>query len=80
MPIPTKEKFVIGRKWNNPQIYAFVTDEKIEMHIDLKDFIHALAQEIGSSIFLTKKSFETKLTEAALKVTEEIKKASVEVT
>jgi hypothetical protein len=76
-----KERFVVGRKWNSPVIYTYATSEKIEMQIDLADFINALVEEAGSpALTMTKAGLKAKLLEAAEKVVSEVKTASREVT
>lgn len=75
-----RERFVIGRKWNNPSIYTYVNAEQIEMQLDLADFINALVEEAGSpALTMTKSGLKAKLLEAAEKVCTEVKKASREV-
>lgn len=75
-----RDKIVIGRKWNNPKIYTVVNVDKIEMDIDLENFSHALAEEIGNPTFImTKAQLEKKIHSAIKAVVSEIKTASREV-
>jgi hypothetical protein len=38
---------VISRKWGNPIINVFITDESISMTMTMDDFTRALAQELN---------------------------------
>jgi hypothetical protein len=74
------EKVVIGRKWNNPSIYALVTDQRIELQVSLEDYLQALVIELGSPAFIfSKETLKAKIFEASQKVSEEIKKVSSKV-
>ena len=76
----TSSKVVIGRKWSNPQIYAYVDGDKIEMQISLEDFLTGLVDEIGSpATLLTKAALKARVLAASRAVVEEVKKASLEV-
>lgn len=75
-----RSKVVIGRKWNNPNIYTYIDVNKIELDISLKDFIHALAEEIGNpALCMTKAQLEKRMQTALDKVLSEVKKVSTEV-
>jgi hypothetical protein len=75
-----RDRVVVGRKWNNPNIYTLVESERIEMRILLDDFINALAVEMGSPAFLmTKAGLKERLKLAATAALDEIKKASAQV-
>ena len=75
-----KYKVVVGRKWNNPEVYTQLCDEKIELAISIENFVLALAAEIKSPAFiLTKAGLAHELSAAIPKVLSEVKKSSVEV-
>ena len=43
----SKKVVTKSRKWNNPNILAWVNDEEVGVAMKLDDFIVALAHEIG---------------------------------
>jgi len=74
------DKFTISRYWNSPKIYYELTNEKIQLQMDLSDFITALKQEIGSvTTTITQKGFETKLDNAVSTVLKRVKEESAKV-
>jgi hypothetical protein len=75
-----KAKIVVGRKWNNPEIYVKVTDNEIDMAVNSADFINALVEELGSpALIMTKEGLKARLRDAFTKVLSEIKTASIKV-
>jgi hypothetical protein len=75
-----KAKLVIGRLWNNPEIYTQVTDEKIEMQISLEDYHKALVAEMGSpALVMTKDGLLERMEAASERVLTEVKTASSEI-
>lgn len=75
-----RSKVVVGRKWNNPQIYTHVDSEKIEMQISVEDFLTALVEEMGSpAMVMTRAALRARLAAAAKQVLEEVKRVSREV-
>lgn len=75
-----KTKFVISRKWNNPQFKYVITDEDMSCEMNLDDFIRALKQEIGSVTWTFKKdTFEKNLDMAIQKIIRGAKEESVKV-
>ncbi len=73
-------KVVISRKWNNPEISASVTNEKIELVMKLDDFVEALGRELGSPTWMfTQATLIEKLNAAYSRVMSEVKGASKEV-
>lgn len=78
--ISVKNKVVVGRKWNNPEIYTHLSTEKIQLEISIEDFVLALANEIKRPAFiLSRNGLNTELLAAIPKVLSEVKKTSVEV-
>lgn len=45
-----------SRRWNNPNIIAWVNNEEIGMGMKLDDFLVALSEEIGNPLFLLTKA------------------------
>ncbi len=75
-----REKLVIGRKWNNPEIYTHIDVNKIELGISMENLVHALAQEVDKpALIMTKAQLEKRLQIAMTKVLSEIKRCSTEV-
>ena len=73
----TDSKLLIGRMRGSPKIYTIVTNERIQLGIDLSDFITSVCNEIGNpSFILTKAQLEKRLQDASHLVIREIKKES----
>ena len=52
-PAVTAKSIVVkARKWNNPQIIAWVNNESIGMGMNLPDYLNALVTEIGNPAFI----------------------------
>lgn len=70
-------KVLVGRMRRNPKIYTVVTNERIQLGIDLSDFIKNLCLEIGNpSLIVTKTQLEKRMLEASQVVIRDIKKES----
>lgn len=69
-----KTKLITSRKWKNPGIEAFVSDEEIGARIDITDFIDALVEEVGNpATLMTKAGLKAKLEAASLSVLKELR-------
>lgn len=74
-----RTRVVVGRKWNYPEIYTHVCDEKIELAISLENFILALISEAKSpALIMSRSGLNAQLLAAIPKVLAEVKKASVQ--
>jgi len=47
---PINARVVIGRNWHNPEIYAMVSLEKIEMTMKLEDLVKIISSEVESAM------------------------------
>jgi hypothetical protein len=75
-----KTVITIGRKWNNPRIMVWVTDEEIGLGLSLDDFLIALAAEIGNpATLLTSAQMLRRIQASAKSVIETVKEHSAEV-
>ena len=71
------KKFVVSRKWRNPEIMVRVTDEEIGVEIDLLTLVQCLTEQLNAPLMiLTKKQLEMKLSKAFLEITAEMKRAT----
>ena len=72
-----KETLHISRYWHNPEIRVAVHREGIEIEMSFDSFCRALADEIGSPMFMLKhETLKEKLMEAAEAVLNKTKEAS----
>lgn len=71
----------ITRKWHHPTIVTTVSDEKINLHIDMADFEKALAAELGATLgaVTTRAAVLSKLGPAVKAVLEGVKEESAKV-
>lgn len=70
-----KTRVVVSRKWQQPAIEAFVSDEEIGANMDLNDFIQALVQELDPA----NTDLAEQLKFASIAVLDEMKKATISV-
>jgi len=69
-----REKVIISRRWNRPEIDAFIDSEKVGASMKLSDFVDALAAEIGSPMgIMTKAQLKVRMQAASAVVAEEMK-------
>ena len=72
------EKIVVSRKWNNPNVTAFMENNEVGAKISLDDFINAVVEEIGNPTSLvTKQALRNRLIIASSEVVKEMKKQTV---
>ena len=72
------EKIVVSRKWNNPNVTAFMENNEVGDKISLDDFINAVVEEIGNPTSLvTKQALRNRLIIASSEVVKEMKKQTV---
>jgi hypothetical protein len=75
-----KTVVTVSRKWNNPEIKTVVEDAGIALTIELDDFKTALKQEIGSVAWtFSKKTFDTMIDDAFVRIVEGVKEESAKV-
>ena len=68
---------VVSRKWHEPAIRAWVSQQEIGMSMWLEDYIKSLAAEIGNpALILTQAQLLKKLQLAAAAIETEMKLAS----
>ncbi len=61
----SKSVVVKSRKWDNPNILAYVNNEEIGLAMKLDDFLNALVEEIGSpALIVTKEQLKNKVMQA----------------
>ena len=78
--IGEKAIVTIIRKWNNPTIHVWASDEEIGMQMDLIDFVKALAAEVGSpTMVLTKKQLLDKMLAGMIAIELEVKSKTLEI-
>lgn len=72
------EKIVVSRKWNNPEVTAFMENNEVGAKISLDDFINAVVEEVGNPTSLvTKQALKNRLIIASSEVIKEMKKQTV---
>lgn len=70
----------VSRKWSQPNILVWVTNEEIGMGMKLDDYLVALCEEIGNpTLLLTKAQMLQKMREATPVVEREMKEASLHI-
>jgi C-terminal processing protease CtpA/Prc len=75
-----KSILTISRKWHNPQIEVAISNEGINLKMDMADFKEALKREIGSITWtFRKETFNQMLDEAITKIISGIKEESAKV-
>jgi len=80
VPTGDKTKLVISRHWHHPQITVRITNEKIGIDLDVRDFFKVLLEEIGSPAMLFSKSaLEEKMNAAMHRIEERVKEATIHV-
>lgn len=68
---------VVSRKWDNPEIRAFVNFEGVGASIDVRAFVAALVAETGNPLtIVTQAQLERVMQAAAARVLEELKAAT----
>lgn len=68
---------VVSRKWDRPDIEAFVNFERVGASINVRDFVAALAAEVGNPIgVLTQGQLERRMQAAAAVILEELKSST----
>ena len=73
-----KNIVTVTRYWHNPQIKTEVSIDKIQLGIDLDDFVVVLANEFKNiTMTFTKNQFLEKLNQAKNKVIQKIKEESI---
>lgn len=72
-----KLKVVVSRKWDKPEIEAYLHSDAVGARIELSAFINALAAEVGKPLFiLTPEQLRTKMLDASARVLAEMKDAT----
>ena len=72
------EKIVVSRKWNNPEVTAFMENNEVGAKISLDDFINGVVEEVGNPTSLvTKQALKNRLIIASSEVIKEMKKQTV---
>jgi hypothetical protein len=75
-----KYKVVITRNWHQPEISMLVTDERIELWMDMDDFVRAVVAEVGNPTFMvTGKQLQARLAAAAETVLSGMKRETVKI-
>lgn len=70
-------RFVVSRKWNNPEIKVYVNDKEIGVEVDLLTFIDCLVRELNPPrMFLTKGHLDTQLRKSVQNIIQEMKRAT----
>lgn len=73
-------KVVVSRNWHQPDISLLVTDERIELWMEMDDFVKAVVTEIGNpTLMVTQSQLQKKLQAAATKVLEGMKRETVQI-
>lgn len=73
-----KQKIIVSKNWNNPEILINVFIHELEIAMDIDSFLECIVEEIGNPTFIvTKEKLKQKLAEANKKIVEEMKKATV---
>jgi hypothetical protein len=77
-----KQRIVVSRRWSHPQISCKITDDEINMSVDINEFLNALIAAIGTPpLQLTaakrKAWIARRIDDATGEVIDEIKRASV---
>jgi hypothetical protein len=73
----SKSVVTVSRKWHEPQIRVWVSQEEIGMSMWLDDYLKALAKEVGNpATLLTNAQLLRVLQKAAINVETEMKLAS----
>jgi hypothetical protein len=69
-----RSKIVVSRKWNSPDIEAFVSVEEIGAACSVPDFISILTDEVGNpTLLVTKAALKAKLQQGWAKLEKELK-------
>jgi hypothetical protein len=75
--ITPKQVVTISRKWNNPEIMAFMDDVEVGAQVGLSDFVEAMVRVMGSpTMILTKKQLRERMFDSCHEVLEEVKRAT----
>ena len=73
-----KEKLVISRHWDSPEIKVSIKNAGIELECTLEDFIAGLFHELKHPLMLlTRKGMEAEIVRAKTEVLNKIKEASI---
>lgn len=73
-----RQKVVVSRKWNSPNITVFITDEEIGIAMSLDNWIEAVVSEIGNpTLMVTKAQLKDNLIKAAEAIATEMKQSTV---
>ena len=74
-----KTKITTSRKWKQPNITTFVSEEEVGAEMDINDFIHALIEELGDPQKIKKHELQSKLETAVQAIIHEMKSKVVHV-
>jgi hypothetical protein len=75
-----KTKLIVSRKWHQPQIETFLSNEEVGASMELTDFIQALSEHIGNpTLLITKGALAQKLQQASDAVLDEIRRATIHI-
>lgn len=72
-----KEMVVVSRKWKNPEITAFVSQEQVGAKMDLQAFLGTLVEGIGNPTFyVTKAQLMAKMCDVSEQIIQEMKQST----
>ena len=72
-----KQRIVVARKWENPEILAFMSDKEVGASMDLVSFLSALAQEVGNpTLLFSTQGMLKKMLEASETIQKEMKEST----
>ena len=76
----SKRGVVVSRKWDNPRIDVWFTQEEIGIHMELDSFINAIVAECGNpTLLLTNAQLAERVYTAVLRVVDEMKAATAQI-
>lgn len=47
---PLKAQVVVGRRWHQPEVYAMVSVDKIEMTMTLEDLVRVISYQVKETV------------------------------
>ena len=76
----SKEKIVVSRRWNEPEIELFVSQVEVGARMGLQPFIDAVLEELGSpTMIMTRAQLAKKVDAAITSVVDEMKRQTVNI-
>ena len=74
-----KTKITTSRKWKQPNITTFVSEDEVGAEMDINDFLTALTEELGDPQKIKKQDLRSKIEIAAQAIIHEMKSKVIHV-